>query len=83
MFDSGDMEGVVDLLLFEFDVLFKESIDLFVKESILSVILIEKTLHFKHLFNVVELAFSFFDDSVHEEFIDDGLRILIIKIKFD
>lgn len=65
IFDSGDMKGSVDFLVFEFDILFEESIDLFIEESILSVILIEKILHFKHLFNVIEFSFSFFDNSVH------------------
>lgn len=62
---SGHIKRLVRLLLFEFDVLLEEVIDLLIEEDILSVVFLKKVLHFKNLIDIVEGMSFVVDEFVH------------------
>lgn len=53
-FCPGQIERLMSLLLFEFDVFLEEGVDLLIKKDILSIVFLKEVLHFENLVNIVE-----------------------------
>lgn len=71
-FCPGQIERLMSLLLFEFDVFLEKGVDLLIKKDILSIIFLKEVLHFENLVNIVEgISFMIYEFVHLRSFVSD------------